>query len=71
VKSILASVVITACLLSPAFAGNDKGNNGNGNGGNHDGTLGAPVPLLGAGPGFAVGLGYGVFLLVRRRRNVG
>ena len=33
---------------------------------------GAPVPLMGAGlPGLAIGIGYGVYWLVRRRRNVG
>ena len=33
---------------------------------------GAPVPLIGAGlPGLAVGIGYGVYWLARRRRNQG
>jgi hypothetical protein len=36
------------------------------------GCLSAPAPLIGAGlPGIAIGIGYGAYLLVRRRRNVG
>jgi hypothetical protein len=64
-KAILTAIVLTMGLLSPAFAQNGQGQNGNG-------TLGAPAPLIGAGlPGLAIGIGYGVYWLVRRRRNVG
>jgi opacity protein-like surface antigen len=69
-KAILAAVVLTMALLSPAFAGDGQGQNGQGQNGN--GLRGAPVPLMGAGlPGLAIGIGYGVYWLVRRRRNVG
>jgi hypothetical protein len=61
-------------LLSPAFAQNQNGQNGpNGQQGgqNGNGTVGAPAPLIGAGlPGLAIGIGYGIYWL-RRRRNVG
>jgi hypothetical protein len=86
-KTILTLVVLTLGLSSPAFAQNGHGQNGNGQNGNgqngqngngqngqdrdHD-PRGAPAPLIGAGiSGFAVGMGYGVYWLVRRRRNVG
>jgi hypothetical protein len=50
---------------SLANCGNDK-DVGNGC------AKGAPAPLIGAGlPGLAIGIGYGAYLLVRRRRNVG
>jgi hypothetical protein len=73
-KTILTLVVLTLGLSSPAFAQNGNGQNGNGQNGldrDHD-PRGAPAPLIGAGiSGFAVGIGYGVYWLVRRRRNVG
>lgn len=32
---------------------------------------GAPAPVLGAGiPGLVIGIGYGAYLIVRRRRSV-
>jgi hypothetical protein len=35
-------------------------------------SLAAPAPLIGAGlPGIAIGIGYGAYLLLRRRRNAG
>jgi hypothetical protein len=74
-KAILTSVVLTIGLLSPSFAQNGQGQNGyqGGQTGQHeDRPRGAPAPLLGAGiPGLAIGLGYGVYWLVRRRRSVG
>lgn len=79
-KAILAAIVLTIGLLSPAFAQNGQGQNGqgqngqgqNGQGQNGSGLRGAPGPLIGAGlPGLAIGIGYGVYWLVRRRRNVG
>jgi hypothetical protein len=75
-KRILTSVVLTIGLLSSAFAqGQNNNNNGNNNNGNNNngnnGSVGAPAPLIGAGlPGLAIGIGYGIYWL-RRRRNVG
>jgi opacity protein-like surface antigen len=73
-KGILTAVVLVVGLSSPAFAQNQNGQGGNGQGGNDqggNGTRGAPAPLIGVGlPGLAVGIGYGVYWLVRRRRNV-
>jgi hypothetical protein len=74
-KGILTSVVLTIGLLSPAFA--DNGQNGQSGGQGQSGQSGngnhsAPGPLIGAGlPALAAGIGYGVYWLVRRRRNVG
>jgi hypothetical protein len=80
VKRILTSVVLTIGLLSSAFAqvqnnnnngNNNNGNNNNGNNNGNNGSVGAPAPLIGAGlPGLAIGIGYGIYWL-RRRRNVG
>jgi hypothetical protein len=74
-KGILTSVVLTVGLLSPTFAQDQDGHNGpsdHHSSQNGHGTLGAPAPLIGVGlPGLAAGIGYGVYLLVRRRRNVG
>jgi hypothetical protein len=73
-KGTLSSVVIAMCLLSPAFAQNGHDQNGHDqseHGQNSGGHLSAPAPLVGAGlTGLAVGIGYGVYWLVRRRRNV-
>ena len=63
-KTIFASVALSIIVLSPALAdpGNGKGR------GPH--TVGAPVPLLGAGlPGLGIAVGYGAYWLARRRRN--
>jgi len=74
-KGILTSVVLTIGLLSPAFAQNGQnGQNGQQGqqGQNGNGIRAAPALLIGAGlPGLAVAMGYGVYWLVRRRRNVG
>jgi hypothetical protein len=75
-KAIAASVVLSMLVLSPALANpvgipNGGVGNGNGNGnGNQTHVQGAPGPLVGAGiPALAIGLGYGAYWLVRRRRN--
>jgi hypothetical protein len=71
-KTIVAWVGLSMFVLSPALAdpgGIPNGGVGNGNG---KGNIahGAPAPLLGAGiPGLVIGLGYGAYWLVRRRRN--
>jgi hypothetical protein len=73
-KATVASVVLSILVLSPAFAdpgGIPNGGVGNGNGnGNQTHVQGAPGPLVGAGiPALVIGLGYGAYWLVRRRRN--
>jgi hypothetical protein len=74
-KTIFVSVALSIFVLSPALAdpgnGNGNGGGGNGNGnGNQSHTVGAPVPLLGAGlPGLGIAVGYGAYWLARRRRN--
>jgi hypothetical protein len=69
---LLPAIALAAALgftPQPSFA--NCGHNGKdvGNGC----AKGAPAPLIGAGlPGLAAGLGYGAYLLARRRRrNVG
>ena len=69
-KTILASLALSALVLSPAWA--ERGDNHDGVGhGNGNEIHAAPTPLLGAGlPGFGMMLGYGAYWLGRRRRNV-
>ena len=60
----------TVLLLSPqpsfANCGNDKPVGR----GCETEVKGAPAPLIGLGlPGLAIGIGYGAYLLVRRRRS--
>jgi hypothetical protein len=70
-KLILASALLAAlCVPALAGGGNDQGQNNNNQGGNNQGsgTHGVPGPIAGAGlPILAVG--YGIYWLVRRRRN--
>jgi len=65
-KTIFASIILSFFILSPASACN-----GGGNCENAPGQLkGAPGPIAGAGlPILAIG--YGVYWLVKRRRNIG
>ena len=60
-------MVLLLALSVPAFAKNDKGNqgNGNGNGGN---IHGAPGPLMGAGLPVLL-VGGGIYWVVRRRQR--
>ena len=75
----IALVVLPALVLAsaltffspPAVACNDRGNCDNAPGHNKE-IRGAPAPLIGFGlSGLAIGLGYGAYWLVRRRRNTG
>jgi hypothetical protein len=62
----LASAFVLVPEPSLANCGSNGKDTGNGC------SVSAPAPLIGAGiPGIAIGIGYGVFLLVRRRRNAG
>jgi hypothetical protein len=62
----LASALVLASQPSLANCGNDKPV------GNGCATKGAPAPLIGVGlPGLAIGIAFGAYWLVRRRRNVG
>jgi hypothetical protein len=64
---IMAAILLAAASTS-ALAGNGQGgNNNNQGGGSYHGT---PGPLIGAGPvGLVIGVGYGLYWLVRRRRK--
>lgn len=64
-KNILAAIVASTILISPAFAQNNQGGNNNSQGG---GYHAAPGPIVGASlPVLAVG--FGVYWLVWRRRK--
>jgi hypothetical protein len=69
VKKLIVASALLAALSMPALAqnGNDNsgGNENNSNGGTYGGV---PGPLAGAGLPF-IAVGYGVYWLVRRRRN--
>jgi hypothetical protein len=71
---ILPAIVLVAGLATfprPSFAC-DPGVTGKCGEAPGQQIKGAPAPLLGAGlPGLAIGIGYGAYLLVRRRRNAG
>jgi LPXTG-motif cell wall-anchored protein len=64
-KNMFMPLVLLLALSVPAFAKNDKGNQGNGNGGN---VRGAPGPLVGAGLPVLL-IGGGIYWLVRRRKR--
>ena len=60
-KTILASVVLSMLVLTPAMAQRP---------GVTVITRGAPAPILGAGlPGLGIALGYGAYWLARRRNK--
>jgi len=64
-KNLLAAIVASTILISPAFAQNNQGGNNNNQGG---GYHGAPGPIAGASlPVLAVG--FGIYWLVRRYRR--
>jgi hypothetical protein len=63
--NVRTAIVVSAILISPAFA-HDNQREGDNDHGRH--FHGAPGPIAGAGlPVLAVG--YGVYWLVRRRRK--
>jgi hypothetical protein len=61
----LGALLVTVALALPAYAANDKGNNGDGDG-NGGSSRGAPGPIAGAGLPFL--LIAGGYALVRRYR---
>jgi hypothetical protein len=70
---ILSAVTLVSALtfgFAPAQAAcPDHGGNCADAPGHSQHSLDAPAPLLGAGiPGLAIGLGYGAYWLVRRRK---
>jgi hypothetical protein len=68
---IIAVAMLSAASMS-AYAQNQNGQGCNGNcGGNGGGYHGAPGPIVGAGlPALAIGIGFGVYWLRKRRRGV-
>lgn len=70
-RQFIIAVAMLSAASTAALAQNQNGQGGNNNnqgGGYH----GAPGPVLGAGlPGLAIGIGFGVYWLVRRRRTTG
>jgi hypothetical protein len=66
-KLIIAAAILSATSMS-ALAVQNQGGNGGANGGNY---LAAPGPVLGAGDpaALAIGIGYGIYWLRKRRRR--
>jgi len=70
-RLIVAAAILSAASMS-AFAGNGQGGNCDGNCNGNGGYSGAPGPIVGAGlPALAIGIGYGAYWLVKRRRRKG
>jgi hypothetical protein len=69
-KVLIAAAILSATSFSAlAVGGNDQGQNNNNQGGSF---RGAPGPVLGAGaPVLAIGIGFGVYWLMKRRRRTG
>jgi hypothetical protein len=68
-RLIIAAAILSAASMS-AFAQNQNGQGCTGNCNDNGGYRGAPGPVVGAGlPALAIGLGYGVYWLVKRRRR--
>ena len=65
-----AIALVSALVLVPGPSLAGGCGNGVAKGNPH--CLSAPAPLIGAGlSGIAIGIGYGAYFLVRRRRDVG
>ena len=71
-RLVIAAAILSVASMS-ALAGNGQGGNNNNQGGNNNnqgGYSGAPGPVVGAGlPALAMGIGCGVYWLVKRRRK--
>jgi hypothetical protein len=68
-KKALLSAVLVAALCIPALGGNQGGNGQGGNGqGGSNGYHNVPGPIVGAGLPI-IAAGYGVYWLIRRRRQ--
>jgi hypothetical protein len=68
-RLIIAGAILSAVSMS-AFAGDGQGGNCTGNCNGDGGYRGAPGPVVGAGlPALAIGIGYGAYWLVKRRRR--
>jgi hypothetical protein len=70
VLSVLPTIALaSAFVLNPQPSLANCGSNGK-DVGNGCSTKGAPAPLIGVGlPGLAIGIGYGAYLITRRRRT--
>jgi hypothetical protein len=73
--SILPAIAFAAVFVlipRPSLAQNCGLGNDNGKGKGEGCEVSAPAPLIGAGlEGIAIVIGYGGYLLARRRRNLG
>ena len=72
--TIATAVLLATAITASAGNNNNQGGNNNNQGGNNNNQggnyYGAPGPVVGAGlPALAIGVGYGVYWLRKRRRR--